>query len=462
MDQVFTDGVECKSKIIDSIKSASKSIKVAMAFFTDREIADILIQSRNRNIEVVVILSTDKNNEKIKSVLFPHCKVYTHAANGRGIMHHKFCIIDESLLLHGSYNYTYNALNNNEESLNISDSYSLIKDYSTIFNNLLDNSIIVNSKTPEFVETEIKVEEKEDYLEKFSNELKNHISQIFDEFNVDEIIKTGQSLSKSSDGSEAVFKNHLNSVLSEANTKLNKDDTVKDLVKIKMTNSLDRTIELNTKNLDTELNLLSSYTNSQKGQLQALISDYKDKKLKKQESYNLEENELKKCQLTKTEIIDEIDSLDRQIIVKKFWIFPTYLKLFLSTLFLVYLAVFFGSAIWKIFFEESEIMKLLLRGVTPEAPPLFDANALLKIYTRKGIFFGGVATFFFLIPVMLSSIKMFAPENKFLEYIAGWFLGIFAIDIVVSILISQHTFEIKRLISGSSQQWTLGTALRIR
>src|SRR4051812_19229278 len=103
MEQVLSDGQICKTKIIESLSSASKNIKVAMAFFTDRDIANELINSCNKGVDVSLVLADDVNNETVKSMLSNRCKVYTHKANGRGIMHHKFCVIDNSVLLHGSY-----------------------------------------------------------------------------------------------------------------------------------------------------------------------------------------------------------------------------------------------------------------------------------------------------------------------------------------------------------------------
>lgn len=53
---------------------------------------------------------------------------------------------------------------------------------------------------------------------------------------------------------------------------------------------------------------------------------------------------------------------------------------------------------------------------------------------------------------------MLSNKNKFIEIAVGWIIGIFAIDVVVAILISQHTFEIKRLLVGGAEKWELGSA----
>lgn len=456
MEQVITDGQACKAKIIESISQAKTTVKVAMAYFTDREIANELIAASQRGIEVNVVLSSDNTNNDIRELLKGKVSLVIFESNGRGIMHHKFCIVDNSLLLHGSYNYTYNATKNNHESLNITDSYSLISEYAKIFETLTKDATVTNiylNEKPIFQPTQ-----DDNYLEKFTEQLKNHISQIFDDFNHNEIVEEGRKLAEENGGAESVFLTYLDSSIARVNTKLSQEDHTKTLVKTKMTASLEKALESNSKDLESDLSLLSNYCNEKKSIFQMQIDTLKNRVKEKQDDYNKLNTDASKIKSTISELNDEIDNLDRQIVVRSFWTFPTFLKLFLTTLFFAYLSLFFGSAIWKIFFEEAEVLKLLSRGITPESSPLLDANALVKIFTKKGIFYGVIGMLFFLVPVLLSSIKLLSNKNKFIEIAVGWIIGIFAIDVVVAILISQHTFEIKRLLIGGAEKWELGSA----
>ncbi|GAB4452880.1 MAG: hypothetical protein Fur0028_08380 [Bacteroidales bacterium] len=427
-----------------------------MAYFTDKDIADELISARQKGVEVNIVLSNDITNNAIRDRLKGKVSLVIFESNGRGIMHHKFCIIDNSLLLHGSYNYTYNATKNNQESLNITDSYNLISEYSNIFDTLTRNATVTNiylNEKPIFQQTQ-----DDNYLEKFTEQLKNHISQIFDDFNHNEIVEEGRKLAEENLGAESVFLTYLDTSLARVNTKLSQEDRTKTLVKTKMTASLEKAVESNSKDLESDLTLLNNYCNEEKSIFQVKIDTLKNRVKEKQEDYNKINADASKVKATITELTDEIDNLDRQIVVRSFWTFPTVLKLFLTTLFFLYLSLFFSSAIWKIFFEEVEVLKLLSRGITPESPPLFDANALMKIFSKKGVFYGAIATLFFLVPVLLTSIKLLSNKNKFIEIAVGWIIGIFAIDVVVAILISQHTFEIKRLLVGGTEKWELGSA----
>lgn len=456
MEQVITDGQVCKAKIIESISQAKSTIKVAMAYFTDKEIADELISARQKGVEVNIVLSNDITNNEIIDRLKGKVSLVIFESNGRGIMHHKFCIIDNSLLLHGSYNYTYNATKNNQESLNVTDSYNLISEYSNIFDTLTKDATVTNiylNEKPIFQPTQ-----DDNYLERFTEQLKNHISQIFDDFNYNEIVEEGRKLAEENLGAESVFLAYLDTSLARVNTNLSQEDHKKTLVKARMTASLEMAVESNSKDLESDLNLLNNYCNEKKSIFQVQIDTLKNRVKEKQEDYNKINADASKVRATITELTDEIDNLDRQIVVRSFWTFPTVLKLFLITLFFLYLSLFFSSAIWKIFFEEVEVLKLLSRGITPESPPLFDANALMKIFSKKGVFYGAIAALFFLVPVLLTSIKLLSNKNKFIEIAVGWIIGIFAIDVVVAILISQHTFETKRLLVGGAEKWELGSA----
>jgi hypothetical protein len=456
MEQVITDGQACKAKIIESISQANSTIKVAMAYFTDKEIAEELISARKRGVDVQVVLSDDSVNNEIIDRLKARVSLVIFESNGRGIMHHKFCIIDNSLLLHGSYNYTYNATKKNQESLNITDSNNLISEYSNIFDTLTKDATVTNiylNENPIFQPTQ-----DDNYLERFTEQLKNHISQIFDDFNHNEIVENGRKLAEQNLGAENVFLTYLDTILATVNKRLSQEDQIRTLVRIRMNASLENALELNSINLASDLNLLNIYCNEKKSIIQAQIDTLKNRVKEKQEKYNKINEEASNVRATINELNDEIDNLDRQIVVRPFWTFPTILKLFLTTIFFLYLSLFFSSAIWKIFFEEGEILKLLSRGITPETPPLFDANALMKIFSKKGVFYGAIAALFFIIPVLLTSIKLLSNKNKFIEIAVGWIIGIFAIDVVVAILISQHTFEIKRLLVGGSEKWELRNA----
>ena len=115
MNDIITNGTEIKQRIISEINNANQSIYLAMAYFTDRDIAMAIVGAKTRNVTVDVILSSNSQNDTVKLMLIG-ANIIVHAfetGDTRGIMHHKFCLIDNNITINGSYNYSINASNNN-------------------------------------------------------------------------------------------------------------------------------------------------------------------------------------------------------------------------------------------------------------------------------------------------------------------------------------------------------------
>ncbi|HCH2845319.1 phospholipase D-like domain-containing protein [Vibrio parahaemolyticus] len=121
-----------KDKILQQIHSARFTIWVAVAWFTDRDLANALIAKVRQGLNIRIVMSRDTKNDEIGKYLNPHVELIGVDPKNR-LMHHKFCIIDSRVVLHGSYNWTYNAAKRNNETLNISYSTMLADDYSQEF-----------------------------------------------------------------------------------------------------------------------------------------------------------------------------------------------------------------------------------------------------------------------------------------------------------------------------------------
>jgi phosphatidylserine/phosphatidylglycerophosphate/cardiolipin synthase-like enzyme len=59
MNEILTNGTEIKQRIIAEIQKANQNIYLAMAFFTDRDVANAIIAAKNRNLNVDIILSSN-------------------------------------------------------------------------------------------------------------------------------------------------------------------------------------------------------------------------------------------------------------------------------------------------------------------------------------------------------------------------------------------------------------------
>lgn len=455
MEDVFTDGKLSKDKIISAINYSKESIKIAMAYFTDVEIASVLITARSRGVKVTVIVSSESTNDKVFELLNTKCEVYKYHFEGRGIMHHKFCIVDKSLLLHGSYNYTYNAMKNNEEALNITDSSKLIQEYNSIFEQLLKEVNLKYKMEDNNFET---ITRELNYADKFYNELKGHVQHILD-FDKEKLINDGKEISLQTNYAESGFLNKLDSILSEVQTQINKDDQTKELIKIRMKTSLDNAISLNNNVSEKNIELLNQKFDNDKSLILEKIETEKSRKNQKLEelnsiklNYEIKTNEI-------SNLNNQKNSLDIDLITEPFWNLQGFLGVFFLIILSTYLSFYIGSAFWKIFFESNEIKKLTLAGIIPENPAIFDANALIKLFVKKGFIYGVLGSIFFMIPLFLTILKLFPKVPKYL-IIIGKVIGLVVIDIIVSLLISQHTFDLNNLLMGVSAKWDLSIAIQ--
>ncbi len=109
---------EIKSQILNSIKNAKFSVWVAVAWFTDKDLANELRKKHHEGINVRVIVNNDKTTE-LHGLPFDkkgieYSKVAPDSPWGKNLMHNKFCIIDLTKVIHGSYNVSdpYTPSNN--------------------------------------------------------------------------------------------------------------------------------------------------------------------------------------------------------------------------------------------------------------------------------------------------------------------------------------------------------------
>lgn len=124
-------------QIINDLDKARVSIHVCMAWFTNQRIADKLIEKYKEGVDVKVISFDDHTNAKFGVNLdsIPHKKI--RGTRG-GTMHNKFCVIDNQKVITGSYNWSDNAENKNDENAAVMYDYDRASDYSVEFRKLFD------------------------------------------------------------------------------------------------------------------------------------------------------------------------------------------------------------------------------------------------------------------------------------------------------------------------------------
>lgn len=107
-----------EKQVIDAIDQSKVSICIAMAWFTNERIKDKLLEKQKTGVDVDIVIYDDGVNKKHGVDLSEFSYTAVKGSRG-GIMHNKFCVIDNQTILTGSYNWTNNAETKNDEVVTI-------------------------------------------------------------------------------------------------------------------------------------------------------------------------------------------------------------------------------------------------------------------------------------------------------------------------------------------------------
>lgn len=127
------------TRIKNEIEKAEKTIYIAVAWFTNKELFEVLLDKVNKGCNAYLIVSNDEINTKINFNLLETeiSKCYKVGNGNSELMHNKFCIIDDDTVITGSYNWSYKASSNFENIVITKGDNKLAKQFITEFNNIL-------------------------------------------------------------------------------------------------------------------------------------------------------------------------------------------------------------------------------------------------------------------------------------------------------------------------------------
>lgn len=138
MEQAYFS--EIRNKIISLLNEATSKVEVAMAWFTSSELFETILRCLDRKVDVELILLDDVINYMDYA---PDFNIFINkggklmiAGPDVGFMHHKFCVIDNKIVITGSYNWTYYAETRNVENIVITDNSEIVNLYLTEYKRL--------------------------------------------------------------------------------------------------------------------------------------------------------------------------------------------------------------------------------------------------------------------------------------------------------------------------------------
>lgn len=121
--------------IIASLDNAKVSVIVAMAWFTNEVLLHKLLEKQAEGIDVELVIYNDGVNAAhgVDLSNLKHTKI--RGTRG-GLMHDKFCVIDNQIFITGSYNWSTNAECRNDENIIIAKDPDTATKYSIEFRRL--------------------------------------------------------------------------------------------------------------------------------------------------------------------------------------------------------------------------------------------------------------------------------------------------------------------------------------
>ena len=146
--------------LINLISKAKTSLDIAMFTINNVKISSEIKNIFSRGVKLRILTDSE-------CIKMPSSNVYSLAALGISVkiddsvryhMHHKFCVIDKSIVVTGSFNWTDQAVNHNQENLLFIENKDLALKYSNEFEKLWNDFEIVITKE----KAEMKIKEDEE------------------------------------------------------------------------------------------------------------------------------------------------------------------------------------------------------------------------------------------------------------------------------------------------------------
>ena len=116
-DYYFCPDDACKDRVVEQIDRATTTIVSAVFTFTHYDIAQAMARAvSERGVQVWVVVEKNQLDAGLGAFLTSRGVGFRTDTNPQ-LMHHKFTVIDDHTVLTGSFNYTNQADQKNDENL---------------------------------------------------------------------------------------------------------------------------------------------------------------------------------------------------------------------------------------------------------------------------------------------------------------------------------------------------------
>ncbi|KAJ9585259.1 hypothetical protein L9F63_002959 [Diploptera punctata] len=154
----FTDkGVECKDdcykknicskkegcayqnlrRLVNLFESSTKTLDICIYLLTSKQMAEAISKVKRKGVKVRIIADGDMSFCSGSQIdILRREGVFVRTKKSPFLMHHKFAIIDNNILINGSCNWTMQGLTGNWDNILVTSVPDIVQPYSEHFNML--------------------------------------------------------------------------------------------------------------------------------------------------------------------------------------------------------------------------------------------------------------------------------------------------------------------------------------
>lgn len=139
-ETLFFPSEENEEKLINYLRFADKYIYIAIYTITNSKLARVLYTLWKDGVDVRIITDDETMGSQgcdIQNLANAGIPI-RNDTNMQSRMHHKFMVIDDELVMNGSFNWTVSAVKNNNENVVVSSDATQIQSFKTEFLRLWD------------------------------------------------------------------------------------------------------------------------------------------------------------------------------------------------------------------------------------------------------------------------------------------------------------------------------------
>ncbi|MFD2598678.1 phospholipase D-like domain-containing protein [Sphingobacterium corticis] len=453
--RAIDDNQAIHEAIIELLKSAKTEILIAAAWFTDEDLFDAVKNCADEGIKIEIILANNHDNTRLPFDVLPTSlvSIYRVSNSGSGMMHHKFCVVDKTTALHGSYNWTYNARQNNSESVILTNHDSTVKKLIETFNELKE---VAKQQSQQHLFADVNASQDgvnnqmvSSQSDPFSGVLDSMIAAEVAGFDRSLLRQQGFDRAKSNNGDHQILPQALDTVYSMFINDIDVMEDKKRRLLSKVEEQKLKAMEADKEQTDLKINQQAAEAELKKQQAASSIVNNDSAIAINVESINQHNRKAQSEQ-------DQIAKLDADIKEQQLafiqprhrWFELIPLASF-GMLLLSYLFIFYSSAAYIMIYSASDAESNMEIGYV-QLPEVFNPQALSSAWDKGFVAFLFVSTFV-LVPLALSVLSRIANFSKKEDKLT-W-VAIILVDGVIAYQVASVVHRVMELRGDILEKW---------